>query len=435
MKFSTFYLVSICAAAAPVLFADVSGADPGYSGAPGDGTCLSCHGTTLNSGGGSLKLAFANGTTYVPGQKQRVTVTIADPTAVRWGFEASPRLASGSSSGAGTLATSDSNTRMAGTRATVQWITHTLAGTRNGTKGGVDFSFDWTAPATDVGAVDFYVAANAANGNNQDDRGDHIYSAKATLTAASAVTNAPVIQSNGVVNGASYGSSIESGSWVTIYGSNLAPATAASGRTWATSEIVNGKLPSSLDGVSVTINGKAASVYFLSNTQLNVQAPDDTATGPVPVVVTNANGSSSAYTVNLQQFSPGLFLFDPQNRKYAAAVFSDGTYVGPTGLFGSALTTRPVKAGESIVLFGTGFGPTSPAVASGQVFSGAAATSNPVTATVGGVGAAVSFAGISAAGLYQFNVVVPGNVASGDQELVLSVGGLATQSGIYLAVQ
>src|SRR5437763_17083263 len=75
----------------PSAQADSSGADAGYSGAPGDGTCVSCHRSTLNAGSGSVKISFANGNTYVPGQTQLVTVTITDSTAKRWGFEASPR--------------------------------------------------------------------------------------------------------------------------------------------------------------------------------------------------------------------------------------------------------------------------------------------------------------------------------------------------------
>lgn len=67
----------------------------------------------------------------------------------------------------------------------------------------------------------------------------------------------------------------------------------------------------------------------------------------------------------------------------------------------------PVKPGEVIILYGTGFGSTDPPVPSGQVFTGAAPTADPVVATIGGVDAKVQFAGISSSGLYQLNVVVP----------------------------
>ncbi|MBI3667817.1 MAG: hypothetical protein HY236_16570 [Acidobacteria bacterium] len=75
--------------------------------------------------------------------------------------------------------------------------------------------------------------------------------------------------------------------------------------------------------------------------------------------------------------------------------------LGPPGLFGTAVTTRPAKPGDIIILCRTSFGPTNAPVPSGQVFSGAAPLTDPVIVTIGGVNATVQFAGISGAGLYQ----------------------------------
>ena len=419
--------------ATPTARADASGADAGLSGAPGDGTCISCHRSTLNAGTGSLKISFANGTTYVPGQTQLVTVTLSDPTAKRWGFEASPRVSrAASSTGAGKMTTADSYTRLAGTSGTLQWITHTLAGTRNGTTGGVSFTFNWTAPSTDVGAVDFYVTGNAANGNNQDDSGDKIYSRRATLTVQAVITNTPTIASGGIVNAASGAQTIESGSWVTIYGTNLAPSTVSTGRTWNSGDIVNGQLPTTLDGTTVMINGKAAAISYISSGQLNVQAPDDTATGQVSVVVTTSNGTSTPATVNLQPYSPGLFML---NAKYPAAVLPDGSYAIAPGVLDSSVAQRVAKAGDVVQLFGTGLGATNPVVTSGVLYSGAAQTANPVAASIGGIPAEVQFAGVTGAGLYQVNVVVPQGVPAGDQLLLLATGGLTSQGSVYLTIQ
>lgn len=78
------------------------------------------------------------------------------------------------------------------------------------------------------------------------------------------------------MNAAGFQPGVASGAWITIFGQNLAPVT----RTWeAAKEIVNGKLPVSLDGVSVSINNKPAFVYFIGPTQINVQAPSDDAVG------------------------------------------------------------------------------------------------------------------------------------------------------------
>jgi uncharacterized protein (TIGR03437 family) len=115
--------------------------------------------------------------------------------------------------------------------------------------------------------------------------------------------------------------------------------------------------------------------------------------------------------------------------------YGGGTYdlVGPLNTF--SYNTRPVKAGETLVLFGVGFGPTTPHVLAGQPFSGAAPTSNPVTITIGGVPASVAFSGITAAGLYQFNLIVPPGTSSGDQALQASAGGVKTAAGPVVSVQ
>ncbi len=413
------------------VLANQAGASPRFSGAPFDNDCTLCHGSYVNAGLGQTSITFSGGAVYTPGKAQIVTVSISDPSAIRWGFEVSPRPAkSPISNGAGTMSPVDTYTQIAGRSGTIEWLTHTLVGTRLGTRGGVTFQFQWTAPATDIGDINFYVMSNAANGNSRADGGDQIYQAVQTLTAPSNAK--PTI--SGVVNGASFTNGITAGSWFTIQGTSLALNTPDPGRIWSAAEIVNGKLPASLDQVSVNVNGKPASIYFVSNGQINAQAPDDTAVGPVPVTVTTPFGTSPAVMATLQAAAPGLFQFDQQDRKYAAAVLTDGTYLGPAGLFGSALTSRPAKPGETILLFGTGYGVVSPAVPAGQVFSGASATVNTVTATVGGIPATVSYAGLVGAGLYQLNVVVPPAAPNGDLQVLTSVAGQTSRSGVYVSV-
>jgi uncharacterized protein (TIGR03437 family) len=306
----------------------------------------------------------------------------------------------------------------------LEYISHSQAQSSN------VYTVTWTPPATDVGDIRIFVAGNAANGNGNND-GDRIYTANYTLTVQTSGGPRPTIQTtNGVVNGATFAPGIVSGSWTTIFGTDLA----GSSRIWRNDEIVDGKLPLSLDGVSVNINGKPAPVYYISPTQINVQAPTDDSIGPVPVEVVRDNQRSAAVSANLVRNSPGFFLFDPQNRKYVAAVISDGTFLGPAGLFGSSVTTRPARPGEVVLLFGTGFGPTNPSVPSGQVFSGSASLIDQLRVTVGGVQATVQFAGLSGAGLYQINLVVP-DLPTGDHAVIAEVGGLRSQENAFIAIQ
>ena len=237
-----------------------------------------------------------------------------------------------------------------------------------------------------------------------------------------------------VVNGASFQPGIESGSWATVFGTNLSATT----RNWDTA-IINGKLPLSLDGVSVTVNNKPAAIYFISPGQINFQAPDDATVGAVNVTVMNSSGTSNSMVAQLQRDAPGFFMFDPQGRRYVAAQVAntDGsvTFLGPPGLFGSGgAATRPAKPGEVLVLYGTGLGPTNPATPSGLVVTSAAPAVDKVTVTIGGLDAGVQFAGITGAGLYQINAVVPLSLTTGDQKIVVTVNGLQTPDGAFVTI-
>jgi uncharacterized protein (TIGR03437 family) len=88
-----------------------------------------------------------------------------------------------------------------------------------------------------------------------------------------------------------------------------------------------------------------------------------------------------------------------------------------------------------IELYGTGFGPTNPAVPAGQIFSGAAPTTNAVTLEINNVSVIPSFAGLSGAGLYQFNLTVPSGLGRGDVSLRASAGGVQTPLSPVISLQ
>ena len=218
---------------------------------------------------------------------------------------------------------------------------------------------------------------------------------------------------------------------MSIYGTNLASGTA----TWT------GNFPTSLGGTSVTIDGKAAYLSFVSPGQINVQAPNDTATGAVPVVVTTAMGSGTS-TVTLASVCPFVL---PARQQTRGRHHSESQrlrrlwrrrydIIGPTGT-SLGYPTVAAKAGDTIALFGTGFGPTNPAVPAGQAFSGAAPTTNPVTLRINNVSVTPAFAGLSGAGLYQLNLTVPSGLGTGDVSLQATVGGVQTPSGVVISLQ
>ena len=240
----------------------------------------------------------------------------------------------------------------------------------------------------------------------------------------SVATTRPVMVS--MVHGATFREGAASSSWVTIFGNNLAAAS----RTWRGSDIVNGKLPESLDGVSVTVNNKAASVYYISPKQLNVQVPADTTNGSIQVLVTNSSGVSDPLTVKLQPLMPGFFLFA---QEYVAAVRSDGVYSGPAGLI-DGVTTVPAKPGDALLLFGTGFGPTTPDTPAGQEVKTAAPLANKVTIQIDNTIVPVAYAGLTGVGLYQFNITVP-DLPDGDHAVSAEINGVRTEKIGRLRIQ
>jgi uncharacterized protein (TIGR03118 family) len=186
-----------------VIHAHSAGPDPRYSGAPGDnpGSCTFCHrGQAINSGSGSVKILLPGGASYTPGVTQHIQVQVSDPQQRRWGFQMSARLKSDPVHGqAGDFTPTDGFTQVicdnsapkpCAADSSVEFIEHTLAGTRFGTPGGATFEFDWTPPATDSGPIVLYVAANAANGDNTLN-GDHIYNANLEIASAAAAVPPP----------------------------------------------------------------------------------------------------------------------------------------------------------------------------------------------------------------------------------------------------
>ena len=242
---------------------------------------------------------------------------------------------------------------------------------------------------------------------------------------------APTITTGGVGPLFSSATTIQPGEWTSIYGNNLATGT----YLWT------GNFPTSLGGTSVTIDGKPAYLYYASAGQINLQAPDDMATGTVTVVVTTSSGSATS-TVTLGQYGPAWSLLDGKHvagiilRSDGSGAYGGGTYdiIGPTGT-SLGYKTVAAKAGDLIELFGVGFGPTSPTVLAGKPFSGSAPVVNDVKLLVNNVPVTPGFAGLSSAGLYQINVVVPAGLGTGDVSLQATAGGLQTLAGIVISLQ
>jgi uncharacterized protein (TIGR03437 family) len=207
--------------------------------------------------------------------------------------------------------------------------------------------------------------------------------------------------------------------WVEIKGQNLAKG--GDSRIWQASDFVNSQLPTALDGVSVTVNGKSAYVYYISPTQVNILTPPDPMTGTVEVQLINNGATSAAFPVQAKPLSPSFFAVN--GSPYVLAQHSaDYSLVGPPSFSVPGYTFTPAKPGEIVLLYANGFGPTSTAVVSGSEMQEGTLSPLPVV-TIGGVPAQVQFAGLVEDGLFQLNVTIPANAPSGDNTLVATYNG------------
>lgn len=444
-KMKWFWTIALASLAGiPILlYANSQGAIARSTGAPGDNTCLQggCHVGTRTDNSPNLEILWEGGQSYEPGRKQRFTIRITD-SALRYGFQATARPESSTISGqAGTFTSIDTRTYVlcetvdprpaigCPANRPIEFITHFDPSTSN------TFQFDWTPPATAAaGPVIIYVAANASNGPAPN--GAKIHLKSLTLQPGTGGGLPPTISSGGVISAGAFGggTTVAPGSWIEIFGTNFASLS----RGWGGGDFDNGKAPTILENVQVSVDGKAAAVAFVSPTQVNVQVPDDIASGPIPVRVKTPGGETAAATITGAPRAPGILapaqFVSTTGRRYVGALFPDGTtFVGPSGLVAGA-NFRGARPGERVLVYGVGFGATDPAKPAGQIVTGTSTVpglqirigDQPVTFEYGGL--APNFVG-----LYQFNLVVP-NLAAGDYPIVMTVGSISTQSNLFFTV-
>ena len=272
------------------------------------------------------------------------------------------------------------------------------------------------------------VASNAANAPS---------SVPVTLDIVAA--GPPEVSFGGVLNNATFArdEAVALGGITSVFGDQFtAPGAALSLASGA-------PLPTTLGGVRVLVNDRPAPIYFVSYNQINFQMPTDVATGDATVRVERDGQRGNAVSVGVVQRQPRVLIW-PIAGSYGIAVNSDGTLPLPTGTNLGSFRGRPARAGDTLVIYAIGLGPTNPQVASGTAApSGPLARVDGVTVVVGargpfgGINIDPLFAGLSPGfvGLYQINVTLPQGIPTGDSIPVsLDVAGSA--SNIFrIAVQ
>lgn len=257
-----------------------------------------------------------------------------------------------------------------------------------------------------------------------------------TLVQAGPTT--PIISSVGTAN---YGfNRTAQNAWTAIKGAHLVPATTpAGGVFWSNApEFAQGKMPTQLGGISVTVNGKPAYIWWFCSAattptcaqdQINILTPlDDAKDQQVIVVVKNGSDSSAPFLVPRDGVNTSVLAFDVPG--HAVATHLEGSLLGPTNLYPGLST--PGKRGETVTLWATGFGlPTTSLVDGSSTQSG----SLPVTPACFLGGAPVSVTAVLVSpGLYILNIGIPSDAAAGDNWFYCTYGNSVTP-GVLVAVQ
>jgi uncharacterized protein (TIGR03437 family) len=273
------------------------------------------------------------------------------------------------------------------------------------------------SPLSGTGSASLHIAVNAAGlsrgayvGTVTVQSGDGIPQA-ISIPVTFVVGTSQTTTITAVANGASYAQAFAPGTLMTVFGTQLSATTASAGVL---------PLPISRAGVSATVNGVSAPLYYVSRGQVNVQVPYETGIGRAVLGVNN-NGQVASFPFVVAAAAPGLF----------------------TAADGSLVPSATAKQGQTAVAYITGDGDTTTFLITGASPPSGTATSKlprpklPVTVTVGGVTATVAFVGIppGLVGVTQLNFIVPTTVPVGAQPVVVSVGGVKTQSGSLTVTQ
>jgi uncharacterized protein (TIGR03437 family) len=283
-------------------------------------------------------------------------------------------------------------------------------------------------------AVVVNVASNAASNlanTASVSGGGELNTANDTATDPVVVAAAPLINDGGVVTGANYAAQLAPGVIATLFGANLS-------FTSFQADVV--PLPTVLGGVSVLVNGTPAPLISVSPTQINFQLPWELL-GAQAAIVTTVNGSASPpQPVGLRTASPGIFSLDSSGSGQGAVqIANTAIFAAPSGVVPPGALARPVNRGEFLTIYCSGLGDVSDRPATGSAATGSSLSTTllAATATIGGVSAPVTFAGLSPGfvGLYQVNVLVPDAAPTGPQVPVLIMVGGVTSNTVTIAVQ
>jgi len=252
-----------------------------------------------------------------------------------------------------------------------------------------------------------------------------------SITITGTTVGTPTIGPNTIVSLSTLrDGTVAPGDQVAILGANLGPVGGV--RADATTA-----LPTTLSGSSVTFDGTPAPIFFTSDRLVVVQAPTNLVAGATTQIqVRAASGSSLTIPKPVVAVKPGVLTHEAAGVGQAKATNENGTQNGSTSVNSSAQGAAP---GSIVAVYATGLGALNPAIAQGTPApaSPLSMLTAPITATIGGRAAQVTYAGAAPGliGTYQVNVMVPELTPRGDVALVLRVDGNPSQDGVTILIR
>lgn len=250
----------------------------------------------------------------------------------------------------------------------------------------------------------------------------------------------PAITSGGVVVPTAFGGGTTAapGGYLEIYGTVLA----GTSRGWTDADFTGSVAPITLETVQVTVGGQRAFINYISPGQVNVQIPETAPVGDaVPVVVFYNGLPSPPVNIAIKDYAGSVLApssFKVGDTQYVAAVHA-ATAKFVSGGNIPDVEAAPAVPGETLILYGVGFGGIAPNFPplGGRKASGLTSLVNPISVKIGEAEAKVAYAGLAPTfiGLYQFNIEVPSNAANGDQPLTITQGGAAIAQKLFINVK
>jgi len=240
---------------------------------------------------------------------------------------------------------------------------------------------------------------------------------------AAAQSEPPDYPVTGIVNAANYqGGPFAPYDVLSIFGNNLA----WSAEALVADDILSGSLPLTMNNCQVFVENTPAPLYYVSPSQINFMLPSTLTPGDITVRVVRQGVTGPEVTITVANAAPELF----ELANYAIATHLDYSLI---------TTDNPAQGGETVVLYGIGFGQTTPNVGVGAIPQAAARVISGIAVLLNGTpvdGSRILYAGVTpgSAGLYQVNLVLP-DAPGTDPEIRVAMGPQTSRAGLLLAVR